>query len=347
MIEPVFKVIAQGRLPAVTPSLTLLETLSEVPTPPKSDDHHQSPDARSGWGRLPTEARHPASRDLDRLADEQVVTLLLEEDQRGLEAARRHGADIAQAAAWVAETLAADGDVLFAGAGTSGRLGVLEAAECPPTFGTDPARIRAVIAGGPDAVFHAREGAEDREEDGRQAVAELGPGDLLVALSASSVTPFVRGALAQARRRGARTILLTCASRDGLDKAADLVLALGTGPEILTGSTRLKAGSATKAVLNAVTTTAMVRLGMVFENLMVDLRPGSAKLRDRALRIVAAATGVGADEAERLVRAAGGEIKTAIVMAGCGVGAEAARRRLASSGGHVRKALAEARDDGP
>lgn len=293
----------------------------------------------TAWGSLPTEARHPASRDLDQLSGEEIVSLLLEEDRRGLEAALSHRQSIARAAAWVAEVLAGEGNVAFAGAGTSGRLGVLEAAECPPTFGTDPRRIRAVIAGGPEAVFAAREGAEDDEEDGRRSVQDLAAGDLLIGLSASSVTPFVRGALDEARGRGARTVLVTCAAASGLAGSADLVIALATGPEVLTGSTRLKAGSATKVVLNAITTAAMVRLGKVFENLMVDLRPGSAKLQDRALRIVAAGGGVARQEAARLLAEAGGEVKTAIVMARAGLPAPAARERLGAAGGHVRAAL--------
>jgi N-acetylmuramic acid 6-phosphate etherase len=300
-----------------------------------ADDGTTAPD----WAGLPTEARHPGSRDLDRLPADEAVALLLAEDRRGIEAALRQREGIARAAEWLAEALAGGGSVLFAGAGTSGRLGVLEAAECPPTFGTDPERIRAVIAGGPEAVFAAREGAEDREDEGRRAAAGLGRGDLLIALSASSVTPYPRGALLEARERGARTVLLTCAGPAGLSGLADLVLALETGPEVLTGSTRLKAGSATKAALNAITTAAMVRLGKVFENWMVDLRPGSAKLRDRSLRIVAEAGGVPRERAEKLLAEAGGEVKTALVMARLGVGPEDARRRLAATGGAVRRAL--------
>lgn len=303
------------------------------------------PEDTAGWEGLPTEARHPASHDLDRLPDERIVSLLLEEDRRGLEAALLQRESVARAAAWMAEALAGGGRVVFAGAGTSGRLGALEAAECPPTFGTDPQRIQAVIAGGPDAVFAAREGAEDDEEDGRRSVGDLAAGDLLVGLSASSVTPFVRGALDEARRREARTVLVTAAAAGGLEGLADLVVALATGPEVLTGSTRLKAGSATKAVLNAMTTTAMVRLGKVFENLMVDLRPGSAKLRDRAVRIVAAGGRVSRDDAARLLQEAGGEVKTAIVMARAGLPAPAARQRLRAASGHVREALEGGRLD--
>lgn len=296
------------------------------------------------WQTLLTEGRHPRSTELDGLSSPDIVSLLLKEDRAGIEAALAQREKIAQAAEWVAEILEAGGDLIFAGAGTSGRLGILEAAECPPTFGTDPERIRAVMAGGQMAVFEPQEGAEDRYDDGRDAVQNLGSGDLLVGLSASSVTPYARGALAQARQKGARTMLVTCAGSEGLEDQADLVIALETGPEILTGSTRLKAGSATKAVLNAITTAAMVHLGKVYENLMVDLRPGSAKLRARAARIVESAGQVTREEAERLIRAAEGEVKTAIVMARCQIPASEARERLSAASGHVRQALEDFRD---
>jgi N-acetylmuramic acid 6-phosphate etherase len=288
---------------------------------------------------LPTEAQHPNSAELDSLTSEEIVSLLLEEDSVGLAAAKRQRSQIARAADLVADSLGVGGVVMFAGAGTSGRLGILEAAECPPTFGTDPQTIRAVIAGGEDAVFRAAEGAEDREEDGRDSVRDLGSTDLLIGISASSVTPYARGALSQARDQGSGTILLTCSSPDGLDEIADLVLALDTGPEILTGSTRLKAGSATKAALNAITTAAMVRLGKVYGNLMVDLRSGSAKLRDRAVRIVQAACEVSEAEAHTLLQSADHDVKTAIVMARCDLSAATARERLEAVGGHVRRAL--------
>ena len=312
--------------------MTGARSLSEQPTGSSRKDNQ--------WGALSTEASNPASVGLDTLSTTEVVSLLLEEDQRGLEIARRSRESIAQAASWAAETLEAGGEILFAGAGTSGRLGILEAAECPPTFGSDPEQIRAVIAGGLEATFAAREGAEDIFDDGAKAAGHLGDGDLLVAISASSVTPFVLGALRSARSGGARTILVTCAPPGKISAVADLVLALDTGPEILTGSTRLKAGSATKAVLNAMTTAAMVRRGKVYGNLMVDLRPGSAKLKDRALRIIEAAGEVSREEAERLHDATGGEVKTAIVMAVCDLEVEPARERLQAAGGHVRKAVA-------
>lgn len=270
---------------------------------------------------------------------EKVVALLLDEDGRAVAAAARETRAIARAARLVADAFARGNDIVLAGAGTSGRMGVLEAAECPPTFGTDPRRIRAVMAGGKASVFRAKEGAEDREQDGRREGGRLRRGDVLIGISASSVTPFVRAALAAARRKGARTVLVTCSPVKGLVRLADVVIAIATGPEVLTGSTRLKAGSATKAALNAITTAAMVRLGKAYGNLMVDLRRTSAKLVDRARRIVMAGAGVDAPTADRLLDAAGGEAKTAIVTAGLGVSAPEARGRLRSAGGHVRKAL--------
>jgi N-acetylmuramic acid 6-phosphate etherase len=297
----------------------------------------------SRWARLLTESRNPRSRRLDTLPTSRVVALLLDEDRRAVVAASRERRAITRAAREVARALDGGGRVVFLGAGTSGRLAVLEAAECPPTFGTDPDRIRAVIAGGEGAVFRAVEGAEDRGEDGRRQADGLTPADVLIGISASSVTAFVRGALERARERGARTVLLTCAPQRGLSRLADVVIAIRTGPEVLTGSTRLKAGSATKAALNAITTAAMVRLGKAYENLMVDLRQGSAKLQDRAVRIVAAAADISEAAARELLHAAGGEVKTAIVMGRLEVDAPTARARLDLAGGHVRAALKRGR----
>ena len=298
-----------------------------------------SPASPGRWARLLTESRNPRSRRLDTLSTGKVVALLLDEDRRALLAASREGASIARAAGLAADALSTGGDVVFIGAGTSGRLGVLEAAECPPTFGTDPRRIRAVMAGGAESVFSSREGAEDREDHGRREGRKLRAADLLIGVSASSVTPFVRGALGGARDKGAGTVLVTCAPGRGLRSLADVVVAVASGPEVLTGSTRLKAGSATKAVLNAITTAAMVRLGKAYENLMVDLKPTSAKLVDRSRRIVAAAGEVSAAKAARLLTAAGGEVKTAIVMGRLGIDADEARKRLRRGRGHVRAAL--------
>ncbi|MGE0454677.1 MAG: N-acetylmuramic acid 6-phosphate etherase [Vicinamibacteria bacterium] len=273
------------------------------------------------------------------MTTERVVALLLDEDRRALVAAARQTRAIARAARMVAGALGGRGRVVFIGAGTSGRLGVLEAAECPPTFGSDPRRIVGVMAGGERSVFRAVEGAEDRGDVGEREGRRLRPGDVLIGISASSVTPFVRGALAGARGKGARSVLVTCAPGRGLSRLAEVVVVVRSGPEVLTGSTRLKAGSATKAVLNAITTAAMIRLGKAYQNLMVDLRQTSKKLEDRARRIVAEAGGVEPATAAALLELADGEAKTAIVMARLGLRAEAARRRLKAAGGHVRKAL--------
>ena len=291
------------------------------------------------WARLLTEGRNPRSLGLDAMATARVVALLLDEDRRALVAAARERAAIARAARLAARVLAGGGDVVFAGAGTSGRLGVLEAAECPPTFGIDPRRVRAVMAGGRASVFGSREGAEDREDRGRREGARLRP------------RRPARGRLRQRghpvrprRPRGRAPAPRLDRARDlrpgpGLRRLADVVIAVRSGPEVLTGSTRLKAGSATKAVLNAITTAAMVRLGKAYENLMVDARPTSAKLRDRTRRIVAAAAGVTETGAGRLLAAARGEAKTAIVMGRLGLCAAEARARLLRAGGHVRRAL--------
>ena len=303
---------------------------AKAPAPPASPDR---------WSKLLTESRNPRSRKLDSLPTSKVVALLLDEDRLALVAAARERRAITRAAEEVARALEAGGRVVFMGAGTSGRLGVLEAAECPPTFGIDPDRIRAVIAGGEGAVFRAVEGAEDRADEGAREANQLAAKDVLVGISASSVTPYVRGALTAARARGARTVLVTCAPSPALRTLADVVVAIRTGPEVLTGSTRLKAGSATKAALNAITTAAMVKLGKVYENLMMDLSQSNAKLKDRARRIVAAAAGVSPDEAGGLLESAGSEVKTAVVMGRLGVGAQTARARLARAGGHVRAAL--------
>jgi len=293
--------------------------------------------------RLPTtEARNPRTAAIDAASPEEVVRALLAEEKGVVPAIEREAPAVARAAALFAEILGAGGRVYYAGAGTSGRLGVLDASECPPTFGTDPDAVQAIVAGGEAAVFRAVEGAEDSAEDGARDVRERGvaEGDLVVGIAASGRTPFVRGALEAARSLGARTVLVSCAKDPEIGGAADLVIEAVVGPEAIAGSTRLKAGTATKIVLNALSTTAMVLLGKVHGNLMVDLRPGSAKLLARARRIVADVAGVGPEEAARLLAASGGEAKVAIVMHAAAVPAAEARARLKRAGGILRKALA-------
>jgi N-acetylmuramic acid 6-phosphate etherase len=224
---------------------------------------------------------------------------------------------------------------------------VLEAAECPPTFGTDPSSIVALIAGGPRAVFRSAEGAEDLDGEGASFLRarRLSRKDVVVGISASSVTPFVRGALAFARRRGAATILVTCGSRPR--GVASLVVSPDVGPEVLAGSTRLKAGTATKLVLNQITLLAMIRLKKVHGPYMVDVRPGSRKLRDRARRIVAALAGADRKSAETLLRRADGDVKLAVVMGALGLSSEEARRRLQRKKDDLGAALKSSRRPSP
>lgn len=282
---------------------------------------------------------HPGSSRLDRLGIEKIIALLQSEDRRVLEALRKARPAIIRAAKLFQETYVSGGICLLFGAGTSGRLAVLEAAELPPTFGTDPRRVVAVIAGGRGAVFRAREGAEDRDDEGAHAGRKARKNDLAIGVSASSVTPFVRGALEEARRRGARTVLVTASRSSGTARLADVVVLLDVGPEVVAGSTRLKAGTATKLALNQITTSALASAGKVFGPWMIDLRAGSEKLRDRALRIVAAACGLPAEDARRLLARSRGEPRTAILMGRTGVSSAAARKRLDAANGDLRRAL--------
>ncbi|MFQ5829540.1 MAG: N-acetylmuramic acid 6-phosphate etherase [Candidatus Methylomirabilia bacterium] len=295
---------------------------------------------RIAYHRLPTEQENPRSRSLDRLSAQEIVGLMNREDRRVLSGIYRVRSRIARGVELITAALKDGGRLFFVGAGTSGRLGVLEAAECPPTFGTPRSLIRAIMAGGRGAVFHSREGAEDREREAREAVRTMArPGDVLVGVAASGVTPFVRAALAEARRRKARTILLAMNSRSRLGGRVDLLIGPWVGPELLTGSTRLKAGSATKMILNMLTTASMAQLGKVYRNRMVDLRPTSRKLRARAVRLIQELGGASEPRARRLLQAAGGEAKVAILMAKKKLGARGARRRLAAAGGSLRQAL--------
>jgi N-acetylmuramic acid 6-phosphate etherase len=293
----------------------------------------------SRWKRLATESTNPKSAKLDRLGIARVVALMQSEDRRVLAAARRARPAIVRAAEAFAKTFRTGGTCFLFGAGTSGRLAVIEAAELPPTFGTDPKRVKAAIAGGRGAVFRAREGAEDDYEDGARRAGGVRQGDLVIGVSASSVTAFVRGALDRARERGATTVLVTASGSPGIEDIAEILVRLDTGPEVVAGSTRLKAGTATKVALNQITTAAFASSGKVFGPWMVDLRAGSAKLKDRALRIVAAATASSPRRARGLLSRAGGEVKTAIVMGRLETGAVAARRRLAAHDGDLRAAL--------
>src|SRR5438309_514397 len=296
--------------------------------------------SRIRYARLATERANPRSRARDLRGRRAVAALMNREDRRAVLAVGRVRSAIASAVRMIVGALRGGGRLFFVGAGTSGRLGVLEAAECPPTFGTAPRLVQAIMAGGRGAVFRSREGAEDDEVAARQAVrARVRRGDVVVGISASGVTPFVRSALEAARRRGAGTVLVTCNAR-GLGRLADQVrIAPATGPEVLAGSTRLKAGTATKLVLNTLTTASMTGLGRVYGNRMVDLQPRSAKLRERALRLVAELGGVSRPRARAALNASGRNVRLAIVMARSGVTAVEALRALAKAGGSLRTAL--------
>jgi N-acetylmuramic acid 6-phosphate etherase len=261
------------------------------------------------------------------------------EDHRVVESVHKESSRIEKCAELMAQTLEQGGRIIYLGAGTSGRLGVLEAAECPPTFGTSPRQIQAVVAGGRGAVYRASEGAEDRVEEARKALRDkrVGKRDLVVGISASSVTPFVRGGLAFARQRGATTLLVTCGPR--VRGLADRVIAVAVGPEIIAGSTRLKSGTATKLVLNALTVLAMKRLGKLYGPFMVDLKSGSSKLRDRARRIVATVGRISRACASKLLEDSRGDVKVAIVAGQLGLSVGMARRKLAANKGHLRATL--------
>jgi len=293
---------------------------------------------------LSTEGLLPESGDLDTLDTEGIVRIINEQDRKVPAAVGECLAEIAQAADRVAESFRNGGRLLYVGAGTSGRLGILDAAECPPTYGTDPSEVVGIIAGGRESVFRAQEGAEDDPEAGRSAMDDhrVQPLDTVVGIAASRRTPYVRGALARARELGAFTALVTCnpgpVQADAED-AADVVIAPDVGPEVIAGSTRMKAGTAQKLVLNMITTAAMVRRGKTLGNLMIDLRTGSAKLVERSRRIVMQVTGVDYDAAADLLDRSGGSVKTAIVMHRRGCGREDAERLLADAGGFVRRAL--------
>ncbi len=292
------------------------------------------------YHRLPTEQPNPRSRRLDVLPPREIVLLMNREDRRVVSAVGRVSRQIASAVGVVAKALQSGGRLFFSGAGTSGRLGVLEAAECPPTFGTPRSLVQAIMAGGRDSVFRSREGVEDRAGEARRVVAaRVRAGDVLVGITASGVTPFVKAALAAARRRGCRTVLVAANPRSPLRRVADVVIAPRVGPEILTGSTRLKAGTATKMILNMLTTATFVGLGKAYSNWMVDLEPRSQKLRARAERLVQVLGKISRSEARASLSAAGGRAKIAIVMARRNVSARAAIRLLREAGGSLRRCL--------
>ncbi len=292
------------------------------------------------YAQLPTERPLPASRSLDQHSVEGVLRLMNRQDRTVPRAVAAAIPQIADTVRLIVNALRAGGRLWFIGAGTSGRLGVIEAAECPPTFNTPPELVRAMIAGGPNAVFTSIEGAEDQESSAKQAVTRhVRRGDVVVGIAASGVTPFVLAGLRAAHARGARTILVTCHATLTSAPSIDVAIRAPVGPEVLTGSTRLKAGTATKLILNMLTVASMTRLGKVYGHWMVDVRPTSRKLRARALRIVETLAGVPTARATELLRAADDHVKPAIVMGARGVDLAEAQRLLAEHHGHLRPLL--------
>ncbi|HET9949416.1 MAG TPA: N-acetylmuramic acid 6-phosphate etherase [Longimicrobiales bacterium] len=291
-----------------------------------------------------TEQPNPATRRIDELDPLGIVDLINAEDRKVAEAVAGEREAIARAIELAERAFRAGGRLVYVGAGTSGRLGVLDAAEMPPTFGTDPEMVQGIIAGGYDALVRAQEGAEDSPADGAAAIdrARVGPDDFVLGIATSGTTPYVHGALARAKERGARTGFLLCTHvSPELRARHDVVIAPLVGPEVITGSTRMKAGTATKLVLNTITTGAMIRLGKVYGNLMVDLQVTCEKLRDRGERILQELLGLERPEARRLLERAGGHVKTALVMGRLGLEREAARRRLDAAGGVLARVIGQ------
>ena len=290
---------------------------------------------------LLTELRLPESMNLDAMATEDAVAMMNAQDSIAVAAVGAEKMNIARAIALIVTAFKAGGRLIYFGAGTSGRLGVLDASECPPTFRVEPEQVQGVIAGGEAAMFRAQEGVEDDAEAGAAAVDEkrMGPNDVAMGIAAGGTTPFVHGALKRAIARGAKTIFLSCVQPVTDEPKVDVIIRPLTGPEVITGSTRLKAGTATKLVLNMLTTLAMVQMGKVHGNLMVDLRATNQKLWDRGARIVSTVTGLPHEQAMERLKAAGGHVKLAIVMVQRGVESSEGQICLDRAGGSLRIAL--------
>ena len=290
---------------------------------------------------LTTEKRNERTMQIDTVPLEEALRLLHEEDQRAVDAVTPELPYVAQAVEIVEEAFRTGGRLFYVGAGTSGRLGVLDAAECPPTFGTPPELVQGLIAGGREAMFQAQEGAEDHESYGAKDIDAAGvtSRDVVCGIAASRRTPYVVGAVARARGIGARTLFVTCNPRSQFTLDVDVAICPDVGPEPIMGSTRMKSGTATKLVLNMISTATMIRLGKVYENMMVDLQMTNQKLVERSKKIVMLATGVDYDTAAATLEEAGGHVKTALVMILAEVDAETARARIEQGQGFVRHAI--------
>lgn len=292
--------------------------------------------------KLTTERPNDASRDIDAKNTLEIVRVINAEDARVPAAVAAVAPQIAAAVDLIVESFQRGGRLFYVGAGTSGRLGVLDASECPPTYGVRRTMVQGIIAGGRRALVRSAEGAEDHPADGAAAIdhRRVKPCDVVCGIAASGVTPYVHGALQRAAQIGCKTLFVTCAPEAARHIRADVVISPVVGPEVVTGSTRMKAGTATKLVLNTLTTAAMIRIGKVYGNLMVDMRATNAKLRDRAQRIVMAATGAARPTARRLLEQAHGHAKSAILMHLAKIDYPQARKRLTQAKGSLRSALA-------
>ncbi|HSR17061.1 MAG TPA: N-acetylmuramic acid 6-phosphate etherase [Ignavibacteriaceae bacterium] len=291
---------------------------------------------------LSTEQRNPNSADIDNRSTLEILKIINEEDKTVAFAVEKELTYIEAAVELIVNSLKNGGRLLYFGAGTSGRLGIIDASECPPTFGTPYELIRGFIAGGKEAMFKAQEGVEDFEENGFKdiAAAEVNRKDSVCGIAASRRTPYVLGALRKAKELGAKTIFLTCNPRGSFSlENIDIAICPYVGPEVIMGSTRMKSGTAQKMVLNMLTTTAMIRMGKVYENMMIDLQMTNKKLIERSKKIVMTVTGVSYDQASEYLKKAGGHVKRALVMIKTGVDSEEAAERLKKSGGFVRQAI--------
>ena len=290
---------------------------------------------------LETESRNPRSTNIDRLSVVDILKLMNAEDKTVPLAVEKEIPNIARAVEFVTESFRAGGRLIYVGAGTSGRLGVLDAAECSPTFGADPGMVVGIIAGGWDALRRSMEGSEDDEEGGARALDEIkiARKDTVIGMSASGRTPFVIAALDFAKTIGCKTVGISTNPNPKMKEHVDVMIAPAVGPEVITGSTRMKSGTAQKLVLNMISTTAMIGIGKVYQNLMVDLRPWSSKLRERSKRIIMELTGVDYQRADNAFEASGRDLKVALVMVETGAEPGRAKELLRTSGGHVFKAI--------
>ena len=291
-----------------------------------------------------TEHRNPRTANIDRATPDEIVELMNAEDRSVADAVATQRDEIAAAITVVEGVFRNGGRLYYVGAGTSGRLGILDASECPPTFGVDPEMVQGIIAGGNQAVFRSQEGAEDLPENGGAAIDERGISDqdCLIGIAASGTTPFVRGALARAEAIGARTMVIACTPiSPEVTRMVDVAIVAVTGPEVVTGSTRLKAGTATKMILNMITTGAMIRIGKTWGNLMVDLKATNVKLKDRSERILMETCAISRDDARTLLEAAAGSVKVAIVMHRARLSRDEAATRIQQAGGIIRRIVGD------